>query len=508
MAAGVTVKRRLRLAIDFGTSTTVAAVSRPDGRPAPLLFDGSPLLPSAVFAGLDGTLLVGQDARHSARVAPERFEPNPKRRIDDGTVLLGDRELDVADLVAAVLTRVATEAVRVGGGPVGELILTYPVAWGSPRRAVLERAARSAGLPEPRLVPEPVAAAAHFAAGDDPVLRPGDRAVVYDLGAGTFDATVVRRTLTGFDVLANAGLPDAGGLDVDAAVLAHLGDVYAAADPDGWRRLTAPAASADRRALRQLWDDIRAAKEMLSRTSSAFVPIPTLGVDAPVGREELEELADPLLGRTVRTVVAALAQAGIPDARPDLVLLVGGSSRIPAVATLLHRATGVAPTAVEWPELAVAEGALALPGDQPGSSTTPAPPSPTADDEPIPRVRPQWRRPATVGLVAAAAVLLAALVADRSTRQAMGSACSPRRAARCTRCWPPPRSRSGLYRSRAPGRRPPSRPAETARPGSPPPASPPRPAGPWHSPLWPPSSRPGSCPARSSPAHSPTGAAR
>ncbi|MFD0745594.1 Hsp70 family protein [Phytohabitans flavus] len=373
---------------------------------------------------------------------------------------------------------------------------------------MLERAARSAGLPEPRLVPEPVAAAAHFAAGDDPVLRPGDRAVVYDLGAGTFDATVVRRTLTGFDVLANAGLPDAGGLDVDAAVLAHLGDVYAAADPDGWRRLTAPAASADRRALRQLWDDIRAAKEMLSRTSSAFVPIPTLGVDAPVGREELEELADPLLGRTVRTVVAALAQAGIPDARPDLVLLVGGSSRIPAVATLLHRATGVAPTAVEWPELAVAEGALALPGDQPGSSTTPAPPSPTADDEPIPRVRPQWRRPATVGLVAAAAVLLAALVADRSTRQAMGSACSPRRAARCTRCWPPPRSRSGLYRSRAPGRRPPSRPAETARPGSPPPASPPRPAGPWHSPLWPPSSRPGSCPARSSPAHSPTGAAR
>ena len=90
----------------------------PDGRARPLLVDGSPLLPSAVYAEPDGALVVGRDAVHSARLDPARFEPNPKRRIDDGSVLLGDREVPVADLVAAVLARVAEEWHRaVGAAP-------------------------------------------------------------------------------------------------------------------------------------------------------------------------------------------------------------------------------------------------------------------------------------------------------------------------------------------------------------------------------------------------------
>jgi hypothetical protein len=418
-AAAGEARRQLRLAVDFGTSTTVAAVVRVDGGVTPLLFDGSPLLPSAVFAEPDGDLLVGRDAWLSARVAPQRFEPNPKRRIDDGDVLLGDREVPVADLIGAVYSRVAAEAVRVAGAPVGELTLTYPVAWGGPRRAVLERAAGVAGLPAPRLVPEPVAAAAHFAAGAHPLVRPGCRAVVYDLGAGTFDATVIRSTAAGFEVLATVGLPDVGGLDLDAAIMGHLGEVYAARDPEGWRRLMAAESTADRRALRQLWDDVRAAKEMLSRTASAFVPLPGLEVDAPIGREKLEELAEPLLLRTVRTTAAALSRAATPGGKPDLVLLVGGSSRIPAVATALHRATGVAPTAVEWPELVVAEGALRLPAAAPSPAAVPVR-VPGTPRFPASRVRPQWSRPVRVGLAVAAAVLLGALLADESARQAAG----------------------------------------------------------------------------------------
>src|SRR5689334_18006638 len=98
------------LGVDFGTSHTVAVARWPDGRVRPLLFDGSPLLPSAVFGPSDETaLVVGRDAVHSARREPSQFEPNPKRRIDDGSVLLGERSVAVQDLLVAVFERVVAE---------------------------------------------------------------------------------------------------------------------------------------------------------------------------------------------------------------------------------------------------------------------------------------------------------------------------------------------------------------------------------------------------------------
>src|SRR5438046_6989069 len=114
-----------RLGIDFGTSNTVAVVRLAD-RARPLLFEGSPLLPSAVYAEPGGALIVGRDAVHSARLDPARFEPNPKRRVDDGSVLLGDREVPVVELIAAVLTRVNDEFRRAVGGPPAETTMTCP----------------------------------------------------------------------------------------------------------------------------------------------------------------------------------------------------------------------------------------------------------------------------------------------------------------------------------------------------------------------------------------------
>jgi molecular chaperone DnaK (HSP70) len=109
-----------RLGIEFGTSHTTAILRWPDGHARPLLFDGSPLLPSAVYAEADGTLLVGRDAVHAARLDPARFEPTPKRRIDRETVTLGDQEVAVTAIVAAVLSRVKDEAVRVSGARVDD----------------------------------------------------------------------------------------------------------------------------------------------------------------------------------------------------------------------------------------------------------------------------------------------------------------------------------------------------------------------------------------------------
>ena len=119
------------LGIDFGTSNTVAMLRMPDGRVRPLLFDGSPMLPSAVYLSPDGRMLVGRDAERNARVDPGRFEPNPKRRIDDGTVFLGEREMPVPRVIGYVLEQVLTEARRQIGGNPAEVRMTHPARWGS-----------------------------------------------------------------------------------------------------------------------------------------------------------------------------------------------------------------------------------------------------------------------------------------------------------------------------------------------------------------------------------------
>jgi molecular chaperone DnaK len=106
---GRVVAEEARLGIDFGTSTTVAVIAFPGREPRPLLFDGSPLLPSAVCVDATGRLVVGRDALHTALANPAAFEPHPKRCVDDGTVLLGDTELSVDSLFEVVLRRVVDE---------------------------------------------------------------------------------------------------------------------------------------------------------------------------------------------------------------------------------------------------------------------------------------------------------------------------------------------------------------------------------------------------------------
>ena len=391
---------RHSLGVDFGTSNTVAVARWPDGRARPILVDGSPLLPSAVYAESGGHLIAGRDAVHSARRDPARFEPNPKRRVDDGLVLLGDEEFAVVDMIAAVLVRVADEWHRAVGPVRPELTLTCPATWGSTRRGLLAEAAGRAGLERARMVAEPVAAATYFAevlGRDVPI---GSVVVVHDFGAGTFDASVVARTAEGFEVLAVDGRDDLGGLDIDAALVEHIGKHCAEQDPAVWQRLTEPATLEDRRAQRQLWDDVRIAKERLSRMQSADVVVPLLDLELHVTREELEELARPVLDQTVQVTRDLLRWADLAEGRLAGVFLVGGASRIPLVATLLHRALGEAPVVIEQPELVVAEGSIlahaallasepAAPGptaemrlvsrqEQPPPAPTSAPPLPTA----------------------------------------------------------------------------------------------------------------------------------
>lgn len=347
------------LSVDLGTSNTVAVLSAHGRPPQVVEVDSSPSMPSSVFAEEGGHLVVGRDAQRRARLDPTRFEPNPKRRVDEQNLLLGDDVVPVNEALAAVLRRVLDETKRqLGGHSPDQVRLTHPAQWGPVRRNVLLSAARLAGLGgEVALVPEPVAAAAHFASFPGRELAPGQALALYDLGAGTFDVAVVGAAQRGYAVLAEDGLPDLGGLDVDQAMLVHVGREVSHHDPQQWQRLLRPESTADRRGRRALEEDVRGAKEALSRHPQAELPMPEPFTDVLVTRDELEGLVRPAMLRSVELLSNTLRNAGMTAAGLAGIYLVGGSSRLPLVGSMISEKLGVVPSSLDQPETAVAYGA-------------------------------------------------------------------------------------------------------------------------------------------------------
>ncbi|GAB3224524.1 hypothetical protein GCM10027447_13220 [Glycomyces halotolerans] len=389
------------LSVDLGTSHTVAVVVWPDGRTRPLLFDGSPVMPSAVFLDEAGTIHTGRDAERLGPTAPERFEPNPKQRIGDGTILLGDREIQVTAAFAAILTTVARACVEAIGG-LPRTVLTCPAAWGEQRRAALHDAAAKAGYAPVQIVTEPVAAAHYYTSRLAHPIDSGQALAVFDFGGGTLDIAVVERRGDGsFGVLADGGLPDLGGLDFDAALVAHIGETVRQRDPDLWKRLERPGTATELRDRRTLWNDVRGAKEMLSRSSVAPVAVPGMEQALHLTRGELDQLARPLLSRAVGETTRVVGLTGRSPAQLAGLFLVGGSSRMPLVAKVLHEQLGIAPTVLEQPELPVSEGA-ALATAGPAPVTPPAmaspPPSPSPG-APVTQASLPPRAPASDGTV-------------------------------------------------------------------------------------------------------------
>ena len=228
------------LGIDFGTSYTVAATAR-DGAVATIDVEsnGSNRIPSSVFVGADGEILVGTAAQHQAVFAPERYEPTPKRSLGEGELFLGDDLVPVADLAAAILRRVYTEACRQQGERApSELRLTHPADWSEKRVSVLREAAERAGLPRAIFVAEPVAAAVRIALQRT---EPGQHIAVYDFGGGTFDAAVLQRTAAGFEVAGPpAGRDPLGGEDIDRRIIGYLGKLLADDHAEAWAKLLNP----------------------------------------------------------------------------------------------------------------------------------------------------------------------------------------------------------------------------------------------------------------------------
>jgi molecular chaperone DnaK len=348
------------LGIDFGTSFTVAAIHH-DGRTEVLEIDGQQRFPSAVFLTEDGSILVGAAAERRGARSPDRLERTPKRYLDVGQppIALGDRLVDVTSLVAAVLKVAWEEALRQHGGAApDEVVLTHPAAWGPRRCGLLEEAARVAGIPSPRLLPEPEAAAIYLAgerAGGAPVTN-GEYIAVYDLGGGTFDAAVLRRSEAGFSVVGDPlGDPRIGGEIFDDVLYRHLGQT--GLPPDVWASLQNSDEDAWQHANREFRYRVRDAKESVSReaTCPIYVP-PPVGVELQVTREELENLIRKDLEKTLDVLEANIDQAGIGSSQLAAIYLVGGGSRTPLVGHLVRARFGRAETKGD-PKQVVALGA-------------------------------------------------------------------------------------------------------------------------------------------------------
>ncbi len=357
-ASGPTGATQPLAAIDFGTTYTSAAVRGADGRVQPISFDnGGTRFPSGVLCLPDGSTLVGALAEAQAAVHPHAYEATPKRLVGYSTVLLGGREVAVADLVAAVLGHAAAEFGRQHGDGL-DVLLTHPADWRGQRLGVMREAASRAGVGEVTLIPEPVAAAAAYTTGAD--VPSGSVAAVYDLGGGTFDAAVVKRTETGGWALAGppAGIDPLGGVDFDRLLLDHLGEILAGRNPAAWAHLADPQDMAWRRRRRELQREVRAAKEALSSRPSWTVFVPGAEETVTLTVEDLERLIGPLVDRTVDLMVTTIGQAGLRPDQLHALYLTGGSSRIPLVHRRLWDALGVEPRTGSDPKLVVATGAL------------------------------------------------------------------------------------------------------------------------------------------------------
>jgi len=348
-----------RLAIDLGTTYTSATIEH-SGTTELLMIDGQPRIPSTIAVDDDGQLVAGISAERVLARAPERAERNPKRRIGDEFVVLGEHRVATVETLRTVFSLVGTEAgSRFGGAAPSELVITHPARWGAIRLGRLVEAATAAGLPEPILVPEPVAAV--WAAAATAAIGQGETAAIYDLGGGTLDTAVVRRSGDGYDLIGPPGGSDRiGGEMFDERLYVYLGDQLADADPAAWEQLRFSSDRMWRRAAHEFRDQVRVAKEALSvRTED------TLYLGAPVDRElrltrdELVTVLEADIAASIAELDSTISRAGLTPDEVDHVFLVGGGSRMPAVAQRVGDWLGSVPATWGDPKSVVAIGALA-----------------------------------------------------------------------------------------------------------------------------------------------------
>jgi len=368
--------------IDLGTTNSVVAVLE-GGEPKVLVnAEGGRTTPSVVSFAEDGERLIGQVAKRQAVMNPERTVFSAKRFVgrkwgevdaesrelpfavkrgpgDAVRFEVGGKEIAPEEVSAQVLRKLVADAEEYLGDKITDVVITVPAYFNDSQRQATKDAGRIAGLNVLRIVNEPTAAALAYGLSN---AGQSQKVVVFDLGGGTFDVSVLDIGDGVVEVLATSGDTHLGGDDFDRALVEHLAGEHKADTGIDLRT--------DNQALQRLTEAAEKAKCELSTTQETRISLPFITADASgprhletrLTRAKLDQLTEGLVARCREPVLRALKDAGLARGEVDEVLLVGGSTRIPAVKALVTELTGREPNQSVNPDEVVALGAAVQAG--------------------------------------------------------------------------------------------------------------------------------------------------
>ena len=342
------------IGIDLGTTNSCVAVME-GGEPVVIANpEGARTTPSVVAFSKTGERMVGQVAKRQAITNPDRTVISIKREMGSNyKVNIDGKAYTPQEISAMILQKLKSDAEAYLGEPVTEAVITVPAYFTDAQRQATKDAGKIAGLEVKRIINEPTAAA--LAYGVD---KENDQKVmVYDLGGGTFDVSIIEMGDGVQEVLATAGNNRLGGDDFDQRLINYFVDEF--------KKENGIDLSSDRMAMQRLKEAAEKAKIELSGMTTANVNLPFITADATgpkhlditVSRAKFNELTHDLVEATMGPVNQALSDAGLSASELDKVLLVGGSTRIPAVQEAVKRITGKDPFKGINPDECVACGA-------------------------------------------------------------------------------------------------------------------------------------------------------
>ena len=343
------------IGIDLGTTNSCVAVLE-GGEPVVIPnAEGNRTTPSVVGFAKNGERLVGETAKRQAVTNPERTISSIKRHMgEDYTVEIDGKKYTPQDISAMILSKLKTDAESYLGEKVTEAVITVPAYFSDSQKQATKDAGKIAGLDVKRIINEPTAASLAYGLDKE---EGSHKVLVYDLGGGTFDVSILELGDGVFEVLATNGDTHLGGDDFDNAVMNYLADTFSQEHGVDLRQ--------DKMALQRLKEAAEKAKKELSsaQTTNINLPFITVTAEGPLHmnvdltRAKFDQLTGHLVEKSIEPMKKAMADAGVTNSDIAKVILVGGSTRIPAVQEAVKRVTGKDPFKGINPDECVAVGA-------------------------------------------------------------------------------------------------------------------------------------------------------